>query len=349
MSEKRRISSNTLFWILHTAGWLLLLLVNIVLYWPGPLVNPAQLLTFFIRYSGGFLVSLYLRHVFRAWDYGSQSISSFLPRAVGSFFLAVHLWFVIDLVKDTVIFGSMDPYHLFYRHYLHKLLWNSMFLLCWSLSYFGVKLWMDWQQQKEKTEEARISAQNAQLQMLPYQLDPQFLFHSLDSIRDLIEENGERAKYMITDLAEFLRYSLISRRYPVVPLSWELDAMRHYMALVQEKRSEKLSLTSQIAPGAEDYPIYCFTLYTFLNWMIKGNGPAQVGIEAGIRDGALHLDISHVGELDEATPSDIANLRDRLETSYPDRHRLNIAKENGRTSIVIELDSVLEDQNGASI
>jgi LytS/YehU family sensor histidine kinase len=180
-------------------------------------------------------------------------------------------------------------------------------------------------------------------------LDPQFLFHSLDSIRDLIEDNGERAKHMITELAEFLRYSLISRRYPVVPLSWELEAMRHYLALVQERRAGKLTMTSQIAPDAGDYPIYCFTLYAVMNWILTGTGPADVGIEAGIRDGVLYLDISHAGESDGKTPNGIADLRERLEASYPDRHRFDIAEQDGRTSIVIELHSALEDQNGTTI
>ena len=58
-------------------------------------------------------------------------------------------------------------------------------------------------------EEANHLSHNAQMQMLRYQLNPHFLFNALNSIRALIEENEVNAKEMISELSEFLRYSLI--------------------------------------------------------------------------------------------------------------------------------------------
>lgn len=346
MNRSKGISPGTLFWILHSSGWLLLLFINMALYWPGPLYQPRQLAAFIIRYSAGFLVSILLRHLYRRCDYRNQTSTTFLPRAAASFFLAVHLWFGIDVVKDFLL---SNPWSDFLTYYFHKLLWNSMFLMWWSLMYFGIRLWMDWQQQLEETEKASILAQNAQLQMLPYQLDPQFLFRSLDAIRDLIDESGDRAKTMITDLAEFLRYSLLSRRYPVVPLSWELEAMRHYTDLVGESRDEKPALTSRIDPEAGEYPVYCFTLYPIMDWAFGKTGPVHVDIEAGVREGILRLDISHAGKSDVTGPKNIADLRERLENSYPRHHRLNIEEQNGRTSFIVELHPALEDRNGSTI
>jgi LytS/YehU family sensor histidine kinase len=285
-----------------------------------------------------------LRHLYRKCDYKNRTLSSFLVRAVPSFFLAVHLWFVVGAAKDILL---SSPWSDFFTYYFHKLLWNSMFLMWWSLLYFGVKLWVDWQKQKEETEKADILAQNAQLQMLPYQLDPQFLFRSLDAIRERIDESADRAKVLITDLAEFLRYSLLSRRYPVVPLSWELEAMGHFTALVGEGREEKPAVTSRTDPEAGEYPVTCFTLYPVMDWALGTSGPVRLHIDAAVIEGMLRLELSCESTMTK--PRDLANLRERLETSYPRPHYLNVEEGNGRMSFIMELRPAVEDRNGSAI
>jgi LytS/YehU family sensor histidine kinase len=296
-----------------------------------------MLAAFLIRYSGGFLVSLFLRHVYRGCDYRNLTTTTLFLRLAPSFFLAVHVWFAIDMVKDTLWNDWSD----FPTYYVHKLLWNSMFLMWWSLLYFGIKLWMDGQRQKEETVKAEILAQNARLQMLPYQLDPQFLFRSLDVIQSSIDESEERAKTMITDLSEFLRYSLLSRRYPVAPLRWELEAMRHYTALVSESRDEKSKLTYRIDHEADEFPVHAFTLYPVMDWAFGSDGPVHVGIEAGVNEGLLRLEISRTGQQDGTLSKDLEDLRKRLESSYPERHRLNFEEQPDRTSFVVELHPAL--------
>ena len=99
-------------------------------------------------------------------------------------------------------------------------------LLCWSLLYFGLQFWWEWRLQKEKTDEATGLAQDTLLKTQTYQLDPHFLFSTLNSIRSLITEDAAKAKGLIIELSEFFRYSLMSRNCTTATLREELEAVR---------------------------------------------------------------------------------------------------------------------------
>jgi LytS/YehU family sensor histidine kinase len=89
--------------------------------------------------------------------------------------------------------------------------------------------------------------------MLRYQINPHFLFNTLNAIRALVEENEKQAREMITELSEFLRYSLISSQYDNVPLSEEIDAIRHYFAIEKRRYENKLEVALEVSPLAEDF------------------------------------------------------------------------------------------------
>jgi len=136
----------------------------------------------------------------------------------------------------------------------HIALWSSVFTVIWyagiaaiwylmlgpsyslpMLSYRAaiqwIKYWRDWEDEKDGARKAVALVQRARLQMLRYQLNPHFLFNALNSVRALIQEDKKHAKEMITELSEFLRYSLIHRDHTEVPLREELDAIRHYLSI----------------------------------------------------------------------------------------------------------------------
>jgi LytS/YehU family sensor histidine kinase len=89
--------------------------------------------------------------------------------------------------------------------------------MMWSILYFVINFWLEWRREQERAVKATLLAQKAQLQMLRYQLNPHFLFNALNSVRALVDENQESARAMITELAEFLRYSLCTGTTPTCP------------------------------------------------------------------------------------------------------------------------------------
>jgi hypothetical protein len=163
----------------------------------------------------GFSLTFALRLLYRkAHDRINQIIYIPIIIIVCSFIIS-NLWHISDLyishffwehgnivLKKRLAFAS-----LFKNNYLHIIV-----ITAWSGLYFGIKFFMDFQDEKKKSHEATMLAQKAQMEMLRYQLNPHFLFNSLNSIRALVGENTETAKNMITELSEFLRYSLLHKK-----------------------------------------------------------------------------------------------------------------------------------------
>ena len=168
------------------------------------------------------------------------------------------LWGADEFLRETTLI-------LYFKRILE---WGVP-LISWSVLYFGIKFFLEWDLQKDKAEKAIALAQSAQLQMLRYQLNPHFLFNSLNSVRALIAENKDTAKHMITELSEFLRYSLLSRNYSDVPLQDELDALKHYLAIQKKRYEDKLEVSFHIEPEVKEFPILCFLLHPLVENAVK--------------------------------------------------------------------------------
>src|SRR5262249_57645879 len=86
---------------------------------------------------------------------------------------------------------------------------STILLLCWSALYFGIKYYESLQRQREAALRSAALAQEAQLKMLRYQLNPHFLFNTLNAISTLILDNQNRtANHAVTRFSASLRYTL---------------------------------------------------------------------------------------------------------------------------------------------
>ena len=150
---------------------------------------------------------------------------------------------IFNTYKERNICWNYQLLWVFSEKFSYKLAYLTLMALLnltipfgWSILYFGIKYGNEWILEKERADKANLLAQSAQLQMLRYQLNPHFLFNSLNSIRALINEDQKASKEMVTELAEFLRYSLTSKDFANVPLREEIEAIQHYLSLEKKKR-----------------------------------------------------------------------------------------------------------------
>ncbi len=347
--QKKKIP---LFWILNISGWLLLFLIYLSLRYHGKVDNKVFLSLLF-TYVTGFFISLLLRYFYKKINYQSRSIL-FLSFAllIGSI-IASNIWLWADILCSLPLHGTQAlNVWLSFEYYFNSVYSHLWVLILWSAFYFGIKLWQDWMLQRERTEKANALAQAAQLQMLRYQLNPHFLFNALNSIRALIDEDTKNAKKVITELSEFLRYSLISKNYSDVPLSNELEAISHYFAIEKIRYEDKLDVAFDIDPLAEDYPVLSFLIHPLIENAIKygmqtSPMPLRIRIKAVVDDGNLKVEVSNTGKWIEpsedksgsqnGTGTGLANVRRRLENAFPDRHRFEIFEEEGKVHIKLEI------------
>jgi two-component system, LytTR family, sensor kinase len=221
----------------------------------------------------------------------------------------------------------------------------SMFylLLSWSGLYFGIKFSRQLQQQKEAALKAQAMAHEAQLKMLRYQLNPHFLFNTLNAISTLVlDGKAQTANGMVGSLSAFLRYSLDSDPMQRVTLAQEIEATNLYLGIEQLRFGERLRVHTQIAAEARDALVPSLILQPLVENAIKHalsrrEEGGTIEIDAH-RDGG-HLDITlrddGPGCADFAERSNghgvgLANTRERLRVLYGERQNFSTANRSPR-------------------
>jgi len=230
-------------------------------------------------------------------------------------------------------------------------MWWSTPIVGWSALYLGIKFWQEWVDEKARAEKAQVLAQTAQLQMLRYRLNPHFLFNALNSIRALVSEDKTSAKSMITELSEFLRYSLVSKNYKNVPFKDEIDSVRHFFNIQKMRYEDNLDVSLDIDPATEEFPVLSFLLHPLAENAVKygmstSSMPLKIQIKAQIRQASLHFEIINSGSwIEPADPKSggvigkgLDNVRRRLADAYPGTHHLDIFEKEGFVHACLVID-----------
>ena len=200
-------------------------------------------------------------------------------------------------------------------------------------------------------------AATAQLAALRAQLNPHFLFNSLNSIAQLIHVDPDRAEACVERLAELLRYVLKRAEKDFVPLAEELDVTGAYLDIERARFAERLQVETDIDQAALTALVPNFILQPLVENAVKHGlsrkvGPGRVRIEARAANDVLMLSVHDDGVgMTDATLGQIyergvglRNLRDRLERLYGPTHVPAISSRPGEgTRVELRLPARLPD------
>ena len=253
------------FWVLQISGWIGYFVLN----YSAMLAEGKH--WHYVWYSlggtaSGFVVTSVLRLGYRrVWNLPT-------PRMA----LAAAAMLLVALVVDTKLYteclfkvcDDCRPSSLIgYTWYFVSRLYV---LLSWSGLYFGIKFSRQLREQKEAALKAQAMAHAAQLKMLRYQLNPHFLFNTLNAISTLVldRKNGT-ANGMVGSLSAFLRYSLDSDPVQKVTLAQEIDATNLYLGIEQLRFGERLRVRMDIEPAARDALVPSLVLQPLVENAIK--------------------------------------------------------------------------------
>jgi hypothetical protein len=197
---------------------------------------------------------------------------------------------------------------------------------------------------------ALLLATEARWQMLRYQVNPHFLFNALNSSRALVDEEPGRARQMITELADFFRYSLLETQARDVPLGDELRAIRSYLEIQRIRFEERLCVSFDVEPRAEEVRLPGFLIHPLVENAVKHGldtqkGRVELRIRAALVGDRLEVEVANTGRWLAArepgvagTGTGLANVRERLAHAFPGRHRFELREDAGwvRASLSVE-------------
>ncbi len=286
-----RSSRNVLFWSLQAGGWLAYALT---VYFGFLILKPPAGIGPVIAFAaaGGFLLSVPMRYIYRAVS-GRRERWVIPVVLVTSYVTALALRIDINVAYHHYV----DPQHHFSTPFdlFHNTLLSTYLLLCWSALYFGIKYYESERQRQQAVLKAVTLAQEAQLKMLRYQLNPHFLFNTLNAISTLILDNQNRtANHAVMRLSEFLRYTLDQDPMKRVTLRQELEALDLYLGTERLRFGERLRLEYAIESQALDALVPSLLLQPLLENALKYAGSPRehgglVRIEGRVRGTMLEI------------------------------------------------------------
>lgn len=349
---------NSLFWFFNILGWFLFFGLDFALNFSNytELNSVIYLLAVFLF---AVLLSSVMRSIYRKRMPDNFKIRRIILLIVIVSLGASFLRLIFSLLVESYFCTTSDFINNL-KENLNIMSTNARFLkrsfqmayplLIWSLMYVALKMWFELLMEKEKREKAFLLAQQAELKMLRYQLNPHFLFNSLNSIQALIFENQQMADKMVTELSEFLRYTLSHVNKTYVPFKDELDAVQRYLTIEKIRYEEKLEYTIQCSEEAGNYKVLSFLTQPLIENAIKHGIktsaiPLKINIMGMVTNNTLHIEISNTGSWlqNENEGTGIANLKERLENAYENRHSLKIHELDG--SVIVILDIEHEDKS----
>jgi LytS/YehU family sensor histidine kinase len=210
-------------------------------------------------------------------------------------------------------------------------------LLALGGSWKGLLIYQAYQQRKLVASELETQLAKAQLQTLRMQLQPHFLFNTINGIMVLIQRDPLRARAMLSRMSDLLRLTLDHDASREVPLKEEIAVLRKYLDIERTRFRDRLSIEIRVGRELQNALVPTFILQPLVENCIKHGvskvpGPALIAISARRENGSLKLTVKDngsgivPGRLENSEGIGLKNTRARLERMFGSDARLVIAK-----------------------
>ena len=351
-------NKNQAFWRLQALGWSGAMLLRAMSSIAGGQAWSFLVLVL-IEAVTGFSISLILAVIYRQLIHRRALItwgitSLVLPVAV-AVYAFIDAW-VIGLYRSDASSG-------FAQLLLGVFYIDGTLLISWSALYYAINFYVQIEEQNDQMIQLETQATQAQLAMLRYQLNPHFLFNTLNSISTLVLlKQTEAANAMLTRLSSFLRYTLANEPEGRVTVAQEIETLKLYLDIERMRFEERLRTTFHVDDEAKPGLLPSLLLQPLVENAIKyavspQEAGADITITAQLIGSTLRISVSDTGPGLQSTATSnrlsgvtfdggeqvstgvgLANTRDRLAQAYGESHRFEIldAPEGG-FAVTIEI------------
>lgn len=285
----------------------------------------------------GLLLSHGYRTLIHIWGWKKLSWGALIPRVAGTVLVTALVWTALDwplyryLSEGPAIQGMKLSKTAIFVFSTFNGFWLFM---VWSLIYFGYHALNRARRAEVDRWQMESTVKEAELRALKSQVNPHFIFNSLNTVRALIHEDPATAETMVTRLAALLRYALQAGQLETVSLERELAIVRDYLAVEKIRFEERLRPTFEIDEGALGLAVPPLLLQTLVENAVKygvGGDPSGVDIvvSASVEGGLLKLSVANTGRLSAggaSTGLGLRNATERLRMLFGERAVLRLGE-----------------------
>ncbi|MBA3896946.1 MAG: sensor histidine kinase [Sphingomonadaceae bacterium] len=345
---------NRAFWILQGAGWTGYLMLRAA----SGIANGMTLTAFIpilVSAATGYSLTLVMAALFR-WLITKAPLFTWMGTVV-TIGVALAAYSVIDAWVFTMI--NRGQVEFAGALVIGSAALNGMLLVAWSSLYYGINYFLLAERQTVQLIKLEAAASTAQLAMLRYQLNPHFLFNTLNSISTLVLlKQTDRANAMLSRLSSFLRYTLVNESEAQVTLEQEFETLKLYLEIEKMRFEDRLRATFELDPAAAPARLPSLLLQPLVENAIKyavtpQEEGAEIAVVARLVGAMVRITVSDSGPgLNDAgvkpsysTGVGLANIRDRLTQAFGSGQRFDTSNAPGGGFVVtVEIPFVTDIQ-----
>ena len=340
-------SKKELYWISQISGWLIYVVLMGLL---NKLDGASLEFTVFLNLLTTFLLGVVSSHIYRELiiklNWLRLKIVQLIPRVIGASILFGALFILVHtFVSESFIAGG--EFELVGLEMLQLTLNLAVIFMLWSLLYFLYHFIRNYRREEIKNLQWQALQNEIELNKLKSQLNPHFIFNSMNIIRALVDEDPQKSKDSITRLSNILRSSLLMGRKKVISLQEELNLVNDYLNLELTRFEERLSLEIQVQEGCKDHLLPPMILQTLVENAIKHGisklpEGGNVKLYAFKEQDKLKIEIVNSGQLSELKKKEdergfgLPNTIERLKLLYGKEANFKIFNLN-ETEVKVEL------------
>ena len=215
--------------------------------------------------------------------------------------------------------------------------------------FFVFKLLKERDDEKFKAEEAKNLAIEAKLEMLSYQLNPHFLFNALNTIMALIDHDKDEAREIITDLSDYLRYSLNNSKRKDVTLDEEYISVLDYLKIQKKRFREKVEIKTEIDENIKKIRVPVFIIHPLVENAVKhgtetSKGVMKISLIIKKVEDSIVVEVKNSGKIiknsencDNGTGTGLSNTIKRISLLYGEGYGVELSEENGVVTTIMKL------------
>lgn len=334
LADKVRLIAWWLVWLFLTLGQ------SMLFYYAYGSITTVSILDSILSlliYSG---IALSLWYPFSFFNTGEIRPATLISNLLLSGAISITLWVLITKYTMLLILPEPNDYSVYWENTFPYRIATGVFIYgLVVLSYFLFVSLFNLSEKNAKEARLESLVKETELKMLRSQINPHFLFNSLNSISSLTITDPEKARNMIVKLSEFMRYALSRKDEQPVTLRSELENLRLYLDIEKVRFGDKLTTEEKIGEECLDIKLPVMLLQPLYENAIKhgvyeSTETVRIFTSAIINDGYFEILISNnfdpTGQsYPKGTGTGLLNVTRRLELTYGNKASLKTIKENG--------------------
>jgi len=266
------------------------------------------------------------------------------------FYMITYYIYMLIYTKLTksVIYPMLDidvPQKTGIRHLITFFNQNINMLLLWLACFIPIRIITELNSSNKERLILKTNLKESQLNTLRGQINPHFMFNSLNNIRGLILEDAHKSREMITRLSDMLRYSLTNNDFDAIPIADELEMVDNYIAISKIQMDERLQFEKNISLNTDEILIPPMIIQMLIEngvkhgiANIKNGGVITLNIKQ--ENNNLSIEIINPGKLEtnsNSTQLGIKNIIERLALLYKENAHFNLEENNNQVIATIQI------------